>query len=69
MLTRKAPFANMQPVQIIWLVGASGQRLPIPDDCPQLFHELLTATWKDNPAERCVRVCACQGRPAHGALM
>ena len=58
MLTRKAPFANMQPVQIIWLVGASGQRLPIPDDCPPVFRQILDATWKDNPNDRSVIFCA-----------
>ena len=52
MMTRKAPFANLQPVQIIWLVGASGQRLPIPDDCPPLFRQIMEAAWKDDPNDR-----------------
>ena len=52
-LTRKAPFADMQPIQVIWLVGASGQRLPIPEDCPKLFSDIINATWRDDPKERC----------------
>ena len=49
--TGRDPYAESGQFEIYSQV-AKGQRPDLPDDAPQAFTELLTATWHENPQER-----------------
>ena len=53
MLTGEAPWSHVpSPMQIIYLVGVMGQRLPLPDACPPRLRALIEACWTEAPAAR-----------------
>ena len=54
MLTGEVPFADLSAMQVIWTVAAEGQRLPIPDEVPELFRSLIERCWQQDPRQRCV---------------
>lgn len=53
MLTGQQPWAELEhPMQIVFVVGVQGQRLPLPEDCPPALAALIPRCWHEEPAER-----------------
>ena len=52
LITRKFPFEGYVFQTILYRVGAKGERLPIPADCPTYLAYLLKWCWKEDRHER-----------------
>ncbi|OHT08347.1 hypothetical protein TRFO_04986 [Tritrichomonas foetus] len=52
MITKKLPFDNLQPAQVIFAVLIDHKRPPIPSDTPQALSEVMQQCWSENPSER-----------------
>lgn len=50
LVTLRAPFQDVSPLRVIFLVAHRNERLPIPDSCPAPIKELITMCWK--PSEQ-----------------
>jgi tRNA A-37 threonylcarbamoyl transferase component Bud32 len=49
LVTLRAPFQDISPLRVIFLVAHRNERLPIPDTCPEDIRHLINMCWK--PAE------------------
>lgn len=54
MVTKRRPWAGMDPVQIITAV-TNNTRLKIPKDCDPIFAQLMKQCWRHNPGQRYAR--------------
>lgn len=52
LITKQVPFASWKPVQIIWFIAGEGRRLPIPEDCPDIFRNIIERCWAEEPKKR-----------------
>eukprot|EP00049_Salpingoeca_infusionum_P010445 m.179604 g.179604 ORF g.179604 m.179604 type:complete len:1659 (-) comp14642_c2_seq2:170-5146(-) len=52
MLTGKIPYAGMEGLAIAYGIATSSLSLPIPEDCPFPFNDILTRSWKKDLKER-----------------
>lgn len=56
LLTEEDPYPN----QDIYAIQASlnrGERLPIPNECPEWYKKLVSNCWEENPDKRPNMVC------------
>jgi serine/threonine protein kinase len=52
-LTGKVPWGQLvSPMQVIYVVGVLGDRLPVPQNAPPPLARLLRACWQEDPAAR-----------------
>ncbi|KAL6761013.1 kinase-like domain-containing protein [Haematococcus lacustris] len=53
MVTGQPPWGDLEhPMQIIFMVGVQGGRLPLPASCPPVLAALISACWSEDPADR-----------------
>eukprot|EP00698_Gefionella_okellyi_P018817 TRINITY_DN5684_c0_g2_i1.p1 TRINITY_DN5684_c0_g2~~TRINITY_DN5684_c0_g2_i1.p1 ORF type:complete len:601 (+),score=97.36 TRINITY_DN5684_c0_g2_i1:208-2010(+) len=52
MYTRRIPWSDMSPWQVIAAVATSDQRLPIPEHCPDDLRQLIQDCWHTTPTQR-----------------
>lgn len=58
--TGKVPWRDVaSPMQIVYLVGCQGERLPMPPDCPPALRGLIEDCWRQDP----------ELRPSFGAIV
>jgi hypothetical protein len=48
----KLPYTDMANNQQVWVQVVSGYRLPCPEDCPKVAHEIMMECWRQDPKER-----------------
>eukprot|EP01087_Luapelamoeba_hula_P023239 TRINITY_DN8505_c0_g2_i2.p1 TRINITY_DN8505_c0_g2~~TRINITY_DN8505_c0_g2_i2.p1 ORF type:complete len:618 (-),score=45.44 TRINITY_DN8505_c0_g2_i2:295-2148(-) len=52
LVTRKQPWAGLEPSQVILAVTQRNMRLQIPVDCDPVLKHIIKAVWRTNPAKR-----------------
>lgn len=52
MLTHDIPFADKEPVQIVYCVAQKGERPILPTDVPIPLMKLITSCWAEDPKQR-----------------
>ena len=52
MLTHDVPFADKEPMQIVYCVSTKGERPPLPGDVPIPLMKLINACWAEDPKIR-----------------
>lgn len=52
LLTCKAPYDDMENLQVAWVVTMKGERPHIPNECPKEFKVLIQSCWKEDPSSR-----------------
>ena len=52
MLTHDVPFADKEPMQIVYAVATNGERPPLPNDVPIPLMKLINACWAEDPKLR-----------------
>lgn len=51
-ITREVPYNGINGFQVAWLIVERGERLSIPNSCPNQFAILMKSCWEDDPKKR-----------------
>ena len=52
LVTGREPWEELNPMQVVGVVGFNGQRMDLPPDLDPGVTALITACWADKPADR-----------------
>jgi serine/threonine protein kinase len=52
LVTQQVPYADADNTAMVPMWVMNGDRETIPEDCPELFRDIITGCWAGNPSER-----------------